>query len=66
MSQINNNPNNSELYIKRSGVWTDLRNFDESRKDIEHAASLGNEDAKLILHEIIETRKKLQEKGVVE
>ncbi len=64
-SMISNNPNNSELYIKRSGVWTDLRNFDESWKDLEHAASLGNENAKIILQEIILTRKKLQEKGII-
>ena len=58
-------PSNSIFYLKRSSIWLDLHNYDDSWKDLEKAASLGNEQAKKSMEYIIETRKKLKEKGII-
>jgi len=57
--------NNSNLYMERSVLLTTMKDFENSYKDLEKAASLGNEEAKKGIEYINQTNKKLREKGLI-
>lgn len=59
-------PENSKYYLFRSSIWSSLGNSEESWKDLEKAASLGSEEAKRDIQEILETREKLKKKGIIQ
>jgi tetratricopeptide (TPR) repeat protein len=67
---INIAPNNSDLYLERSGIKLPCLNDEEGfLKDIHKAIELGNETAKSVLQEhkrLEERRKVLRERGIMD